>query len=140
MKNFKFTISGQQYEVEIQKHEENIINLEVNGSPYSVEVNSEMKKPATAKTSAPASKVSATVKATSAPKGGASVVKAPLPGNIFKISVKVGDVVVKGQKLLIMEAMKMENDILAEKPGTIKRILINEGDAVLQGDTIIEIE
>ncbi len=140
MKNFKFTISGQQYEVEIQNHEENVINLEVNGSPYSVEVHSEMKKPAVVRSSAPASKSSAAIKPASAPKGGASVVKAPLPGNIFKLSVKVGDVVVKGQKLLIMEAMKIENDILAEKPGTIKTILVNEGDAVLQGDTIIEIE
>lgn len=136
MKNFKFTISGQKYEVEIQSHQDNIINLEVNGSAYSVEIDSEVKKPAMARTAAPVSKAATPVKASA----GASVVKAPLPGNIFKIFVKVGDQVEKGQKLLIMEAMKMENDILAEKPGTIKSILIHEGDAVLQGDVIIEIE
>lgn len=137
MKNFKFTISGQKYEVEIQKHEGSVITLGVNGSQYSVEINSD----GTTSASVPASKVAATNK-TAAPtvKGGASVVKAPLPGNISKINIKVGDAVAKGQKLMIMEAMKMENDILCEKPGTIKNILVNEGDAVLQGDALIELE
>jgi len=136
MKNFKFTISGQQYDVEIQNHEENVITVEVNGSSYSVEINSDVKKP----TSAPASKVATPSKSAPAVKGGASVVKAPLPGNIFKINVKVGDAVAKGQKLFIMEAMKMENDILCEKPGIVKNISVKEGDAVLQGDVILELE
>lgn len=135
MKNFKFTISGQKYEVEIQKHEGSVVTLGVNGSQYSVEIDSDAVKsssssaaPAPSKTAAPAVK------------GGASVVKAPLPGNISKINVKVGDSVAKGQKLIIMEAMKMENDILCEKPGTVKSIHVSEGAAVLQGDVLIDLE
>lgn len=137
MKNFKFTISGQKYEVEIQKQEGSVITLNVNGSQYSVEMNSDAVKSA----SVPASKAAAPSSASApAVKGGASVVKAPLPGNISKINIKIGDSVTKGQKLMIMEAMKMENDILCDKPGTIKTIHVNEGDAVLQGDILIDLE
>lgn len=65
---------------------------------------------------------------------------APLPGTIFKVLVKDGDAVKKGQTILILEAMKMENNILAEKDGVINKIHIAEGDAVLQGDILVEIE
>ena len=70
----------------------------------------------------------------------ASQVKAPLPGNIFKILVKEGDEIKKGDNIMIMEAMKMENNVLAEKDGTIKSIKVSEGDAVLQNDILAEIE
>ena len=71
--------------------------------------------------------------------GGGTTVKAPLPGTIFKINVAVGDQVKSGDKLLVMEAMKMENQILAEKDGQISVIKVKEGDAVLQDDVLLEI-
>jgi len=139
MKNYKFKIRGQEYEVEIKSFEENLASIEVNGTPYQVEVASEVKaKPMSAPKSA-ARPMASAPKAATKPAGGASTVKAPLPGNIFKIEVKVGDTVDKGQKLLIMEAMKMENDVLAEKPGTVAAIKVSEGDAVLQGDVLVEL-
>jgi glutaconyl-CoA/methylmalonyl-CoA decarboxylase subunit gamma len=137
MKNYKFTIRGQQYEVDILAFEDNIAKIEVNGSAYEVEVHTEVKTKPMAKQKSFASAAAKPVAAVSA---GKSSVKAPLPGNIFKIEVKVGDVIAKGQKLLIMEAMKMENDILAEKPGTVAAICVNEGSAVMQGDVLIELE
>ena len=74
------------------------------------------------------------------PAAGLSKVDAPLPGTIFKLNVKEGDSVKKGQTILILEAMKMENNILAEKDGVINKIHVAEGDAVLQGDILVEIE
>ena len=67
-------------------------------------------------------------------------VKAPLPGSIFKLNVAVGDSVKKGDTLLIMEAMKMENNIMAEKDGVVKSVKVAVGDAVLQEDVLMEIE
>jgi biotin carboxyl carrier protein len=71
---------------------------------------------------------------------GLTKVKAPLPGNILSISVKTGDEIKKGQRLLIYEAMKMENEVLAEKDGTVANIKVSVGDTVLQGDLLIEIK
>ena len=71
---------------------------------------------------------------------GLSKITAPLPGTIFKVIVKEGDMVKKGDAVLIMEAMKMENNVLAEKEGVVKKIQVKEGDSVLQGDLLIEIE
>lgn len=139
MKKFKFTIKGHNYDVEIKKFEENIASIEVNGTPYKVEVHKEImatktptlirKKPANQKENIPLK--------TAIP---LSTVKAPLPGSIIQVLVKSGDVVKKGQNLLIMEAMKMENNVLAEKDGIIKNIRIKVGDIVLQNDVLIEIE
>ena len=68
------------------------------------------------------------------------VVEAPMPGNIFKILVKPGDVVSKGQNVLVLEAMKMENNITSDYAGKVKRILVQEGKAVTAGAKLIEIE
>lgn len=138
MKNYKFKIRGQQYEVEIKSFEDNVASIEVNGTPYQVEVDSEVKAKPMAAAKAPVTS-GAPVAAATPSAGGASTVTAPLPGNIYKIEVKVGDTVAKGQKLLIMEAMKMENDVLAEKAGTVQSIAVSEGDAVLQGDVLVEL-
>jgi len=83
---------------------------------------------ATAKTSSPTEKK------------GAGVIKAPLPGTIIKILVNVGDYVKPGAKLLVWEAMKMENNLTADREGTIKSIKVKPGDTILEGDTLIEIE
>ncbi len=68
------------------------------------------------------------------------VVEAPMPGNIFKIQVKPGDAITKGQSVIILEAMKMENNIASDYAGTVKRIFIKEGASVQAGAKLIEIE
>ena len=141
MKNYKFTIRGHVYEVEILDIEENIAEIEVNGTHYKVELHKELRKTKTpklirAKVPSPTTKEKKITKdiGTKSYK-----VVAPLPGTILQIFAKEGDTVNAGDKLLIMEAMKMENDVLAEKSGTIKSIKVSTNDAVLQNDLLIEI-
>jgi biotin carboxyl carrier protein len=74
------------------------------------------------------------------PSTGDHQVLAPLPGSIFKMLTKVGDEVKKGDTLLIMEAMKMENNVMADKDGTVKEVKVKEGDSVLQSDVLIVLE
>ena len=139
MKKFKFTIKGHLYDVEIKKIEDNIASIEVNGTPYKVEIHKEIassKTPTLVRTKPSEEKEHAPVQRSTT----LSTIKAPLPGSIIQILVKNGDEVKKGQNLLIMEAMKMENNVLAEKDGVIKDVKINVGDTVLQNDILIEIE
>lgn len=141
MKKYKFTIRGNVYEVEVNSFEENIVNMEVNGTTYNVEVHKEMK------TSKTPQLVRATVpeptrkekKIRKNIKTGSMQIKSPLPGTIMKIMVNEGDTIKFGDTLMIMEAMKMENNVLAEKSGVVKSIKVREGDAVLQNDVLIEI-
>jgi biotin carboxyl carrier protein len=137
MNKFKFTIRGNEYDVEITSIEDNLATLEVNGTPYEVEIQQEKKQ---TKTPTLVRKViKETSKVVEKKEGGsASPVKAPLPGTITEIKVNQGDIVKKGQVLIIMEAMKMENNVLAEKDGVIEKINVKPGDAVLQGDVLIE--
>lgn len=143
MKKFKFTIRGNKYDVEILSIEDNIAELEVNGESYQVEIEREVKTSKTPKLvrkPAVPSGDNATVK-TSKPseKKGAGVIKAPLPGTILKLNVKPGDIVKQGDSLLIMEAMKMENNITADKEGEILSVAVTVGGSVLEGDTLVEI-
>lgn len=141
MKNYKFTIGGSVYEVDIINYEENIIKLEVNGTAYSVQMDRVVKTsktPVLVRTSVPQpsrseSKIKKNISSSATP------VKSPLPGIILHILVKEGDDVKVGQKLLSMEAMKMENQILAEKEGKVTAIKVKPGDSVLQNDTLLEI-
>ena len=138
MKKFKFKIRGTQYDVDIKDVNNNDVQIEVNGTPYHVTMEREIAAPKTP--TIVRKRLPDEVK--KKPSTGASLKKvlAPLPGNIFKLNVKEGDEVKKGDTLLIMEAMKMENNILSEQDGIIKNIKIKEGDAVLQNDILIEIE
>jgi len=144
MKKFKFTISGKPYEVEVQDIEGNIATVNVNGTEYKVEME-EQAAPVVAPVARPAAKPTAKQSQGAAPKpaaaaGGAGYkMAAPLPGTIMQIFVKQGDVVKKGDKLLMYEAMKMENNLLAEAEGTITAINCRQGDNVLQGDVLIVI-
>ena len=142
MKNYKFTIRGNVYDVEILSFEDNIAEIEVNGTQYSVEVNKEVKSSKTPKlvrASIPEPK-----RSESKPKknisSSSTPVKAPLPGSILQVFVKEGDEVKVGDKLLIMEAMKMENNVLAEKAGKVTMVKIKTGDTVLQNDVLLEIQ
>jgi len=140
MKNFKFSIKGQNYDVEVKSLEGNQAVIEVNGTSYDVELHREIresKTPVLVRQSVKSSKDAHRIKQEGS---GHYKVRAPLPGIIMNILVKVGDEVEKGQKLLIYEAMKMENNILSEKDGVIKSIKVTPGDNVLQDDVLLEIE
>lgn len=143
MKKFKFTIRGNNYDVEILNLEDNVAEIEVNGSTYQVEIHKEIKTSKTPKLvrqQAVHSSQSEPVK-TSKPseRKGVGAIKAPLPGTILEVKVKVGDSVKSGDTILIMEAMKMENNIKADRGGKISQIKVNPGDSVLESDVLVEI-
>jgi len=137
MKNFKFKIRGSQYNVDIQNINKNEVEIEVNGTPYMVTIEREVKHSKTP--TIVRKRLPNEVKKPESTGSLLKTIKAPLPGNIFKLNVKEGDSVKKGETLLIMEAMKMENNILAEFDGVVKTVKIKEGDVVLQNDVLIEL-
>jgi len=143
MKKFKFTINGNQYETEVLNIGENIAEIEVNGTLYKVEVDKTMKTTKTPKlvrqTVVPSTDSHPSVAKTSSPAGpkGAGSIKSPLPGVILEMFVREGDTVKMGQKLLMLEAMKMENNIEADKAGKVVSILKHKGDNVMEGDVLI---
>src|SRR5574344_560386 len=146
MKQYKYKINGNLYNVTIKDVEDNIAHVEVNGTPYEVELDKAAPAPAMPKVAAPAP-VAAPVAQTSAPAqpaapaaaptGKTASVKSPLPGVIKDIRVSIGDEVKRGQTILILEAMKMENDINADKDGKVVAIKVNKGDSVLEGTDLI---
>ena len=142
MKKFKFTISGKQYEVEVQSFENDKAQLVVNGTQYEVDVEREKEeaKPVVA-APRPAAAPKADAPKAAATAGDANGHKsvAPLPGTIMQIYVNVGDQVKRGDKILMYEAMKMENQFLAEVDGEIKDIKVRVGDNVLQGAVLVVI-
>jgi len=148
MKKYDFSVNGSDYSVELRSIDNNIAKIIVNGTPYNVEIKTEVKTPKTpvivrkdaeVKTSENSIRVaSAPVEESARPSAGA--LKSPLPGTIFKILVKQGDSVKVGDLLLTMESMKMENNVLSEKAGIVKRIFVTEKQAILQNDVLLEIE
>ena len=142
MKEFKFTINGSEYSVNINNVEGNIADLEVNGTPYKVEIDKELKQEKTPKLVRPAAIPSTDAHPSVAKTQGpgvatAGAIKSPLPGVVLDLFVNVGDQVKMGQKLLVLEAMKMENNIDSDKEGTIKEIKVSKGSSVLEGDVLI---
>lgn len=145
MKKFKFKINGNQYETEIINIEDNIAEIEINGTSYKVELEKEMKTVKTPKlvrtTVAPSTDIQPSIAKTSSPSApkGAGTIKSPLPGVILDVFVREGDGVKIGQKLLMLEAMKMENNIEADKAGKVVSINKHKGDSVMEGDILIVI-
>jgi len=139
MKSYKFTINGNEYHVDVKGIRENIAHIEVNGTSYEIEIERKEKQSKTPKLVRSASTGPAKPEITKQEGGSAMPITAPLPGNILEILVKPGDIVRKGQKLMIMEAMKMENQVLAEKDGVVESIKVQPGQSVLQGDVLIDL-
>lgn len=154
MKEYKYKVNGVDYTVNINSVEGNMANVTVNGVSYDIE----MEKPVAAPKATPAPKAApapaAVPKAAPAPTpapapkaapapaaapAGGKALKAPLPGVIKDIKVAVGDQVKEGQVVLILEAMKMENEINAECDGTITAISVNKDDSVLEGTVLLTI-
>ena len=137
MAQYKFKINGKEYNVSIGAAEGKNLTVNVNGADYQVELE---KAPAAAPVAAPAAAPTADAPAAAPTPAGAGVtVKSPLPGIIISVDVKEGQAVKRGQKVAVIEAMKMENDILAEADGTITAIHTRKGDSVLEGADIVTI-
>lgn len=147
MKEFNYKINGAPYRVVVTKSESELVELEVNGTPFTVEMGQKAKKSLSgikrpsAPTSSPLPQTTSTPLVTR-PSGpaGKNTIQSPLPGIILDIRCKVGDPVKKGQTLMILEAMKMENNILANGNGKITEILVQKGDSVLEGANLVVIE
>ena len=134
MRKFLINVNGNQYEVEVE---------EITSSETSTKPQVEYSQPAPkAERPAPQPKQEAKAEAPKkvAAKAGQEVVKAPMPGTILSINVKEGDNVKKGQILLILEAMKMENEIVSPRDGKIARIVVSKGSSVNTGDDMVIIE
>ena len=146
MKTYKFKINGKDYSVDINGIEGSNASVTVNGVAYNVELENEVPaaavqaSPAAPVNNAPAAAPAPAAPAAAAANGGAgTVVKSPLPGVIISIDVKEGQAVKKGQKVAVLEAMKMENEIQADVDGTVTAILVSKGDSVLEGADILKI-
>lgn len=140
MKKYKFKINGQSYEVEVGEFDGSNATVSVNGTPYQVEMQGEEKKtktPVLARKPVVNKPGEGEIKKSASSAG--YKINSPLPGTIKKINITVGATVKAGECIMIMEAMKMDNNVMAEKGGVVQSIKVKEGDAVLQGDTLVEI-
>ena len=141
MRNFNFKVNGNEYKANIKSVKESSITVEVNGVPYEVEIEHKEKK-------TPILTVPKVVNSTLADnmktsKPGAvqpNAVKAPIPGTVLKVNCRVGDEVKLGDSIILLEAMKMQNEIHASASGTIETISVQEGQAVMEGDTLLTIK
>ena len=148
MKKYKFSINEKEYNVVVKEVDDDVAEVEVNGTPYSIHIHKKRQTPKTPillrkdiKTIPGENKVAEKL----APmpisaKPSSKAINAPLPGNVLKISVKAGDTFKEGDVLMVMESMKMENNITSDYAGKVKRILTQEGKSVTAGAKLIEIE
>ncbi len=118
MKTYKVNVNGTQYMVEIEL-------IDGTSAPAQTPASAPAPAPAPAPATAPA---------------GGETVQSPMPGTILDVKVSVGDTVSEGQVLMILEAMKMENEIMAPVSGTIAAINVNKGAAVSSGDVLCSIK
>lgn len=143
MKTFKFTIAGQPYETTVNEIEPNVAEVTVNGTVFQVEIEKQetVKKTFVAPRPATATPAAAKVAASApAAPAGTTMMKSPLPGSIVKVLVQAGQEVKKGDTMLTMESMKMENIIAAEVSGKVKAVLVQPGQNVMQDAPLVEIE
>ena len=144
MKEFAFKINGAEYKCAVEEIEAGKTKVTVNGKVYEVETEAPKAAPVAAKpAAAPAPKPAAApaapkaeAKPATAPAAGLQV-KSPLPGSVIKVLVSEGQAVKKGDTLLTLESMKMENAIMAEADGTVKQIAVTPGQNVMQDDLLI---
>lgn len=151
MKQYKYKVNEAEYDVTIKSIVGNKAQVEVNGIPFEVDMQGsslvEENLPTVAATdaaapaaapAAPAAEAAPAAPAAADPGAGAPV-KAPLPGVVTAIPVKVGQAVKKGDTVLVLEAMKMENNITAEADGTVTGVCVAPGDSVMEGTVLLTI-
>lgn len=160
MKTYKYKVQGVDYEVEIAEVEGKIAKVNVNGIPFEIEMQKPINAakhpalasakhsaatsaPATAPvfSSGPAAGPAAGAQPQAAPQaaGAGTAVKAPLPGTVNAVKVKVGDKVGVGDVVIVLEAMKMQNNIEAETAGTVTSVLVAQGETVMEGAVLLTI-
>ena len=144
MKEFSFKINGAEYKCAVEELEAGKTKVTVNGKVYEVETEAAAPKaeapkaaPAPKPAAAPAPAAPKAEAPKAAPAAGGVQVKSPLPGSVIKVLVSEGQAVKKGDTLLTLESMKMENAIMAEVDGTVKQIAVTPGQNVMQDDLLI---
>ena len=143
MKEYKLKINGNDYAVTVNEVDGSMAEVEVNGTPFKVEFEKPIKKAAApvskpmAPKATPAGAPEVKVSKPAAAAGAGNAVTSPLPGVILEVSVKVGDTVKRGDKVMVLEAMKMENVIEATADGTVTAIKVDKGDSVLEGAPLV---
>ena len=151
MNKYQYKVQGVDYDVEIEEVEGNVAKVNVNGIRFDVElkqpinptsslkkVRVEAPKPV-ARPAIPTAAPAAAPVAPAAPAGAGSPIKAPLPGTIIELKVKVGDTVKQGDCVLVLEAMKMQNNIESEYEGTVTSITVKQGETVMEGTVLLTI-
>ena len=129
MKNFKFTINGNVYEVAVEAAENGKSNVTVNGKSYVVETEAQAAQPTVRRAAA-----------AGATKTVSGVMKSPLPGKVLKVLVSAGQSVKRGDSLMVIESMKMENNIAAQADGIVRSIMVSADQSILQGDALLDFE
>ena len=144
MKEYKYKINGNEYAVAINEVCDTAAKVTVNGAEYTVEWEKPVEEKPVVKVQPVAAKPTASPApaaqpAAPAPAGGHSI-KTPLPGVIIDVKVNVGDAVAKGQTVVVLEAMKMENNINADRDGKVVAIQVTKGDTVADGAVLVVLE
>ena len=149
MNKYQYKVQGVDYDVEIEEVEGNIAKVNVNGIRFDVEMKQPINPTSTLKkvhVEAPKPVARPAVAPATAPAadkpmaaGSGSPVKAPLPGTINEIKVNVGDTVKVGDIVLVLEAMKMQNNIESEFSGTVTSITVKQGETVMEGAVLMTI-
>lgn len=141
MKEYTFKIDGADYKVSVEETETNQANVVVNGIAHTVEIENMPSvspvQPIKKSTRTSSKTQAAPIEQPKEKSGKEHAIKSPLPGIILDVFVKEGDIVKEGQKVLLLEAMKMENNIETDKSGVVKQIKVNKGDAICEGDVLI---
>ncbi|MDE6012971.1 MAG: biotin/lipoyl-binding protein [Prevotella sp.] len=151
MNKYQYKVKGVDYEVEIAEVEGNIAKVNVNGIPFEIELQKPINaakhptmnnpkvqspQPASVKTAQPVAPQPAQPVV---PAGAGTPLKAPLPGTIVEIKVQIGQQVNVGDTVLVLEAMKMQNNIEAETAGQVTSIVVKQGDTVMEGSVLLTI-
>ncbi len=143
MKEYKYTINGNKYDVQILDVVENVATVSVNGESYSVEMEKEPEPEKKKVVVRPVAQSQPAPEAASAKPGKVNTnnaLKAPLPGVVTEIKVNVGDEVSVGDTVVVLEAMKMANNLEAEKSGKVTAVLVQVGESVMEDTPLVVIE
>lgn len=140
MTSYKFKINGKPYEVSVNGIENGVADVTVNGAAYSVEIETPGQVGGEVKAAAPVmpgnDRASAPATAPAAAPAGGKKIVSPLPGVVIDVCVAEGQAVKRGEKIAVLEAMKMENEILSEADGTVSKVFVKKGDSILEGADI----
>ena len=150
MNKYQYKVKGVDYEVEIAEVEGNSAKVNVNGIPFEVELQKPINaakhptmtapKVVAPKVAAPAAPVAAPAAAAPAAAAGAgNAIKAPLPGTVTEVKVQVGQQVNVGDTVLVLEAMKMANNIESDYAGQVTSIVVKQGETVMEGAVLLTI-